>query len=303
MGSAIRTEGLTKRYGSTEALHELDLEVDEGECFGYLGPNGSGKSTTIGLLLGFLRPTSGRAEIFGMDVRRDAKELHGRLAYVGTGASLWPSLTGAEALRFLANLHGSADEAYRDELIERFQLEPDKKVRAYSDGNRQKVLLVAAFATRADLLLLDEPTRGLDPLMEQVFQECVREAHARGQTVFLSSHILSEVDAVCERVAMLRRGRIIETGDLEVLRGLAAVRVEAELEGDAPDLSDVAGVEHLSVDGRIVRCDVTGPMGPLLTRLGSVGVVHLVSREPSLEELFMARYDDRDDDERVIGER
>jgi ABC-2 type transport system ATP-binding protein len=302
MGSAIRTEGLTKRYGSTEALHELDLVVDEGECFGYLGPNGAGKSTTIGLLLGFLRPTSGRAEIFGMDVRRDAEELHGRLAYVGTGASLWPSLTGAEALRFLANLHGSADETYRDELIARFQLEPDKKVRAYSDGNRQKVLLVAAFATRADLLLLDEPTRGLDPLMEQVFQECVREAHARGQTVFLSSHILSEVDAVCDRVAMLRRGRIIETGDLDVLRGLAALRVEAELDGDAPDLSDLSGVDHVSVDGRTVRCDVTGPMGPLLTRLGSVGVARLVTREPSLEELFMARYDDRSDHEQVIGE-
>jgi ABC-2 type transport system ATP-binding protein len=296
MGSAIRTEGLTKRYGTTDALSALDLAVDEGEAFGYLGPNGAGKSTTIGLLLGFLRPTAGRAEIFGMDVRRDAEQLHGRLAYVGTGASLWPSLTGREALRFLANLHGSVDEAYREELLERFQLEPDKKVRAYSDGNRQKVLLVAAFATRADLLLLDEPTRGLDPLMEQVFQECVREAHARGQTIFLSSHILSEVDAVCEKVAMLRRGRLIETGDLEVLRRLAAVRVEAELDGDVPDVTGLAGVDHVVVEGRTLRCDVTGPMAPLLSRLAAAGVARLVTREPSLEELFMAHYDLRDDD-------
>jgi ABC-2 type transport system ATP-binding protein len=303
MGSAIRTEGLTKCYGPTEALVDLDLEVDEGEVFGYLGPNGAGKSTTIGLLLGFLRPTSGRAEIFGLDVRRDAEELHGRLAYVGTGASLWPSLTGAEALRFLANLHGSTDAAYRDELLERFQLDPSKKVRAYSDGNRQKVLLVAAFATRADLLLFDEPTRGLDPLMELVFQECVREAHGRGQTVFLSSHILSEVDAVCERVAMLRRGRLIETGDLEVLRSLAAVRVEADLEGEVPAVADLPGVAHVAVDGRTLRCDVTGPIGPLLARLAPVGVTRLVTREPSLEELFMARYDDRDDDLREVGLR
>ena len=292
MANAIHTEGLTKRYGSADALADLDLDVEVGEVFGYLGPNGAGKSTTIGLLLGFLRATAGRAAIFGLDVRRDAEELHGRIAYVGSGASLWPSLTGAEALRFLANLHGSVDEAYRGELLERFQLEPDKKVRAYSDGNRQKVLLVGAFASRAELLLLDEPTRGLDPLMEQVFQECVREAHERGQTVFLSSHILSEVDAVCDRVAMLRRGRIIETGDLEVLRGLASVKVEADLQGAVPDLSGVTGVDHVEVDGQTVHCQVTGPMGPLLAALAAVGVDRLLTREPSLEELFMARYED-----------
>jgi ABC-2 type transport system ATP-binding protein len=266
--------------------------VEQGDAFGYLGPNGAGKSTTIGLLLGFIRATSGRAEIFGMDVRRDAERLHGRLAYVGSGASLWPSLTGAEALRFLANLHGSVDEQYREELIERFQVEPDKKVRAYSDGNRQKVLLVAALASRADLLLLDEPTRGLDPLMERVFQECVEEAHQRGQTVFLSSHILSEVDAVCDRVAMLRKGRVIERGDLEVLRGLAAIKVEADLLGAVPDVSTLDGVDHIEVDGRTLRCHVTGPMGPLLRVLAGVGVERLTTREPSLEELFMAHYED-----------
>ena len=164
-------------------------------------------------------------------------------------------------------------------------------MRAYSDGNRQKVLLVAAFATRADLLLLDEPTRGLDPLMEQVFQQCVREAHERGQTVFLSSHILSEVDAVCDRVAMLRNGRVIETGDLEVLRGLASVRVEADLREAVPDLSAIEGVDHVAIDGQTVRCQVTGPMGPLLAALAGAGVERLLTREPSLEELFMARYE------------
>jgi ABC-2 type transport system ATP-binding protein len=292
MPTAIHTERLTKRYGTVDALSELDLDVEHGDVFGYLGPNGAGKSTTIGLLLGFIRATSGRAEIFGMDVRRDAERLHERLAYVGSGASLWPSLTGAEALRFIANLHGSVDQGYRAELVERFQLEPDKKVRAYSDGNRQKVLLVAALASRADLLLLDEPTRGLDPLMERVFQECMREAHERGQTVFLSSHILSEVDAVCDRVAMLRKGRVIETGDLEVLRGLAAVKVEADLFGEVPDLSHVEGVDQVEVDGRTVRCHVTGPMGPLLRVLAEVGVERLMTREPSLEELFMAHYED-----------
>jgi ABC-2 type transport system ATP-binding protein len=290
VGCAIRTEGLTKRYGSADALVGLDLEVLEGEVFGLLGPNGAGKSTTIALLLGFIRPTSGRAEIFGLDVRRDARALHGRVAYVPGQADLWPALTGAETLAFLANIHGTVDVAYRDELVARFGLEPDKKVRANSHANRQKVPLVAALASRADLLLLDEPTSGLDPLMEQVFQACVREARDRGQTVFLSSHILSEVEAVCERVAMLRRGRMIEVGELDVLRGLASMRVEADLTSDVPDLSAVPGVEHVSVEGRTVRCDVSGPIGPLLEVLTKAGVDRLTTREPSLEELFVARY-------------
>jgi ABC-2 type transport system ATP-binding protein len=287
---AIRTVGLTKRYGSADALVGLDLEVLEAEVFGFLGPNGAGKSTTIALLLGFIRPTSGHAEVFGLDVRRDARQLHGRIAYVPSETDLWPSLTGAETLEFLANIHGTVDEPYRDELVARFELEADKKVRAYSHGNRQKVPLVAAFASRAELLLLDEPSSGLDPLMEQVFQTCVREARERGQTVFLSSHILSEVEAVCERVAMLRRGRVIEVGELDGLRGLASMRVEAELATDVPDLTALAGVDHVTVEGRTVRCDVTGPIGPLLEVLTSAGVVHLTTREPSLEELFVARY-------------
>jgi ABC-2 type transport system ATP-binding protein len=299
MAAAIRLEKLNKRYGSAEVLAALDLEVSEGEVFGYLGPNGAGKSTTIGVLLGFVRPSGGRAEIFGLDVRADAEQLHGRLAYVPDGANLWPSLTGAETLRFLADLHGTVDEKYRDELTMRFELEVDKKVRAYSRGNRNKVPLVAAFASRADLLVLDEPTSGLDPLMEQVFQACVGEARDRGQTVFLSSHILSEVDAVCDRVAMLRQGRIIETGDLDVLRGLAATRVEAHLTAMVPDVDRIEGVHHVAWDGATLRCHVAGPIGPLLKVLSDAGVERLTTHEPSLEELFVARYGTHDQTEQA----
>ena len=220
MAHAIEIEQLTKRYGAVAAVDGLDLTIDEGEVFGYLGPNGAGKTTTIAILLGLIRATSGTARIFGRDVWRDAPSLHRRIASVPSEANLWPSLTGEEALRFLGNVHGSVDEAYRAELIDRFRLVTDKKIRAYSHGNRQKVRLIAALASRPDLLILDEPTSGLDPLMEQVFQAAVREAAANGQTVLLSSHILSEVEAVCDRVAMLREGRLIETGHLDVLRGL-----------------------------------------------------------------------------------
>ena len=294
MVMAVQTEGLSKQYGATAALAGLDLSIEPGEVFGYLGPNGAGKSTTIALLLGLIRPTAGTARIFGLDVWRDAPEIHRRLAYVPSEANLWPSLTGAEVLRFLGSLHGSVDEAYRDELIARFQLDPDKKVRAYSHGNRQKVLLVAAFAARADLLLLDEPTAGLDPLMEQVFRDCVLEARGRGQTVLLSSHIMSEVEAVCDRVAMLRAGHIIEIGHLDVLRGLAALQVRARLAGPVPDLGGLAGVTDVVVDGSTVECAITGSMQPLLAALVAVGVEHLTTREPSLEELFVAHYGEVD---------
>jgi ABC-2 type transport system ATP-binding protein len=295
MAAAVETEGLTKRYGRAVVLDHLDLTVEAGQVFGYLGPNGSGKSTTISLLLGLIRATSGRARIFGLDAASDGAAVHRRLAFVPSVANLWPSLTGGETIDLLGRLHGSVDADYRDELIERFALTADKKNRAYSHGNRQKVLLIAAFASRADLLLLDEPTTGLDPLMEQVFRECVLEARDRGQTVFLSSHILSEVDAVCDRVAMLRAGRIIETGTLDELRGLAAVRVHARFTGAVPDLAVVEGVSHVRTDGATVECDVTGSIEPLLTVLAGAGVEHLTTREPSLEELFMHRYGDADD--------
>jgi ABC-2 type transport system ATP-binding protein len=289
---AVRTERLSKRYGPTIALDGLDLEIEPGEVFGYLGPNGAGKSTTMALLLGLIRPTAGEARIFDLDAWRDAPAVHRRLAYVPSEANLWPSLTGAETLRFLGAIHGSVDAAYRDELVERFEFEPDKKIRAYSHGNRQKVLLIAAFASRAELLLLDEPTTGLDPLMEQVFRDCVREARDHGQTVLLSSHILSEVEAVCDRVAMLRAGRIVETGHLDVLRGLAAPHVRAVVEMSAPDVSGLPGVSNVLTDGHAIECDVTGSMGPLVDALARAGVVHMTTREPSLEELFMSHYGD-----------
>jgi ABC-2 type transport system ATP-binding protein len=289
---AVRTEHLAKRYGHTIALDGLDLEIEPGEVFGYLGPNGAGKSTTIALLLGLIRPTAGEARIFDLDVWRDAPAVHRRIAYVPSEANLWPSLTGAETLRFLGAIHGSVDDPYRDELVDRFELTLDKKIRAYSHGNRQKVLLIAAFASRADLLLLDEPTTGLDPLMEQVFRECVREARDRGQTVLLSSHILSEVEAVCDRVAMLRAGRIVEIGHLDVLRGLAALRVHAVVEAPVPDLSGLQGVSNFVIDGQTIECDVAGSMEPLLSALVAAGVRHMTTREPSLEELFMSHYGD-----------
>jgi ABC-2 type transport system ATP-binding protein len=287
---AIRTEDLSKTFGDTRALVSLNLEVATGEVIGYLGPNGAGKTTTIRLLLGLIRQTSGRAEIFGVDCQADPVEAHRRLAYVPGEVNLWPSLTGTETLHLLGRVHGSVDEAYRDLLLQRFEFDPSKKVRAYSKGNRQKLILIAGLMTRADLLLLDEPTSGLDPLMERVFRECMLDARQRGQTIFLSSHILSEVEAVCDRVAILRAGELVEVGTLAEMRHLSALQVEAEMEGPVPDLSGVPGVSSLEVDGDRVRCHVTGSIEPLLSVLSAAGVRHLVSREPSLEELFLAHY-------------
>lgn len=288
--TAIRTVGLSKRYGSVDALRDLDFELAEGEVVGYLGPNGAGKTTTIRLLLGLIRPTKGRAEIFGLDCQREAVEAHRRLAYVAGEASLWPALTGSETLHLLGQVQGRVDPAYRDELIERFDLDPSKRVRAYSKGNRQKLILIAALMTRPDLLLLDEPTNGLDPLMEQAFRRCIGEARERGQTVFLSSHILSEVEALCDRVGILRDGVLVEMGTLAQLRHLSALTVEATFDGSVPDLSGVPGVSAVQRDGRVVRCQVQGSLEPLLKVLAASGVQGLLSREPSLEEIFLAHY-------------
>ncbi len=287
---AIRTTLLCKRYGSVDALKDLDLEVAPGEVVGYLGPNGAGKTTTIRLLLGLIRPTGGRAEIFGFDCQREPVEAHRRLAYVAGEASLWPSLTGAETLHLLARVQGHIDIAYRDELIARFELDPSKKVRAYSKGNRQKLILIAALMARPDLLVLDEPTSGLDPLMEQAFRHCIHEAKERGQTVFLSSHILSEVEALCDRVGILRAGRLVEMGTLAEMRHLSSLTVEATFDGSVPDLTRVPGVSSIQVEGRVVRCQVRGTIEPLLKVVAAAGVHELLSREPSLEELFLAHY-------------
>jgi ABC-2 type transport system ATP-binding protein len=294
---AIQTVGLTKSYRGVAALESLDLEVAPGEVVGYLGPNGAGKTTTIRLLLGLINATAGRAEIFGLDCRREVVAVHRRLAVVGGEPGLWPSLTGAETIHLLGRVQGRVDEGYRDELISRFDLDPSKKVRAYSKGNRQKVVLIAALMTRPDLLVLDEPTAGLDPLMEQAFRLSIAEAKDRGQTVFLSSHILSEVEALCDRVGILKAGKLVEMGTLAEMRHLSALAVEATFGSPLPPatvaaVSGLPGVTAVQSDDRSLRCHVQGSIEPLLEVLVSVGVTRLVSREPSLEELFLALYGD-----------
>jgi ABC-2 type transport system ATP-binding protein len=293
---AIATEGLSKRYGETLALDGLDLRVGAGEVYGYLGPNGAGKTTTIRLLLGLHRPTSGRAELFGIDAWGDPVTAHRRVAYVAGEPFLWPSMTAAETFEFLARLRGGTDVAYRDELVERFQLDTRKKVRALSKGNRQKVQLIAALATRADLLLLDEPTSGLDPLMEVAFRDCVKEAKERGQGIFLSSHILSEVEAVCDRVGILKDGKLVDQGTLQELRHLGVQTVEVTFTGPAPELPPLTGVQAESAGPNALRFEVSGSVGPLIAALAGHPVATLTSREPSLEEIFLHHYDGSDGD-------
>jgi ABC-2 type transport system ATP-binding protein len=291
VSAAIHTEQLSKRYGATVALESLDLTVAKGEVYGYLGPNGSGKTTTLRLLLGLHRPSGGRAELFGLDAWRDPVRAHRHVAYVAGEPFLWPSLTSAETFEFLARLHGGTDVAYREVLVDRFRLDVSKKVRALSKGNRQKVQLITALATRADLLLLDEPTSGLDPLMEMAFRECVNEAKQRGQTVFLSSHILSEVEALCDRVGILREGRLVDEGTLAQLRHLAAQTVEVTFAGRAPELPRLEGVHAQSAGPNALRFEVSGAIGPLISALAEHPVASLSSREPSLEEIFLHHYD------------
>jgi ABC-2 type transport system ATP-binding protein len=290
MSAPVEVRGLVKRYGEIVAVDDVDLTVEAGDVYGYLGPNGAGKTTTIRLLLGLIRATAGRAEIFGVDAQAEPVEAHRRTAYVPGEANLWPSLTGAETLHLLGRVQGKVDLSYRDLLIERFDFDPSKKVRTYSKGNRQKLILIAGLMSRADLLLLDEPTAGLDPLMERAFRICVAEARERGQTVFLSSHILSEVEVLCDRVAILRAGRLAEVGTLAEMRHLSALTVEAEVDGAVPDLSNVPGVTGVVVEGERITCHVTGSIEPLLSVFAAAGVRHLTSREPSLEELFLAHY-------------
>jgi ABC-2 type transport system ATP-binding protein len=296
-GAAIHTEGLSKHYGSTLALDALDLTVRRGEVYGYLGPNGAGKTTTIRLLLGLHRPSAGRGELFGCDVWREPVAAHRHVAYVAGEPFLWPALTSEETFEFLARLHGGTDVSYRNELVQRFQLDVRKKVRALSKGNRQKVQLVAALATRADLLLLDEPTSGLDPLMEVAFRDCINEAKARGQTVFLSSHILGEVEALCDRVGILRRGRLVDQGTLRELRHLAAQTVDVTFVGEPPSLPSLPGVSVTSAGPNALRFEVSGAIGPLIAALAEAGgdrIKTLTSREPSLEEIFLHHYDGSD---------
>jgi len=290
---AIQAEGLTKRYGETLALDSLDLSIEPGEVYGYLGPNGAGKTTTIRCLLGIHRPTSGRAELFGVDAWGGPVQAHRRVAYVAGEPYLWPAMTGAQTLEFLARLHGGTDKAYRDELVQRFDLDTSKKVRTLSKGNRQKVQLVAALATRADLLVLDEPTSGLDPLMEMVFRDCITAAKERGQAVFLSSHILSEVEAVCDRVGILKEGKLVDQGTLAELRHLSTQTMDVTFEGQAPELPPLPGVRVQQAGPNALRFEVAGSVGPVVTALAGHPVTALVSREPSLEEIFLHHYDGR----------
>ncbi|MEU4316158.1 ABC transporter ATP-binding protein [Nocardia sp. NPDC024068] len=291
MTSAIHIRDLHKHFGQVRALDGLDLEVTEGEVHGFLGPNGAGKSTTIRVLLGLLARTSGEVRMLDRDPWADAVALHRELAYVPGDVTLWPSLSGGETIDLLAAMRGGLDRDRRAELIDRFELDPRKKARTYSKGNRQKVALVSAFSSNARLLLLDEPTSGLDPLMEQVFRECVTEAAGRGATVLLSSHILSEVEALCERVTIIRGGRTVESGTLSAMRHLSRTSITAELTGDPGDIAAIPGVADVSLNDGTLRCQVDGDhLAELIRVLGDTGVRSLVSQPPTLEELFMRHY-------------
>ncbi|CNE24511.1 ABC-type multidrug transport system%2C ATPase component [Mycobacterium tuberculosis] len=288
----IAVSGLVKSFGRTRALDGLDLTVRQGEVHGFLGPNGAGKSTTIRVLLGLLRADAGTARLLGGDPWRDATRLHRRLAYVPGDVTLWPSLSGGEVIDLLGRMRGGIDPRRKAELLDRFELDPRKKGRAYSKGNRQKVGLVAALASDAELLLLDEPTSGLDPLMEEVFQECVREERRTGRTVLLSSHILSEVEALCDRVTIIRNGVAVESGTLDELRHLTRTSIHAELAAPLDGLP-LPGVHDLRADGTAVTFEVDTPqLDAALRALTAIGVRSLVSRPPTLEELFLRHYKD-----------
>jgi ABC-2 type transport system ATP-binding protein len=308
---AIEVDGLRKRFGATVALDGLDLRVGPGEVHGFLGPNGAGKSTTIRVLLGLLRVDGGTVRLLDGDPWRDAVALHRRLAYVPGDVDLWPNLTGGEAIDVISRLRGGLDRARRDAMVERFGLDPTKRGRTYSKGNRQKVALVAALAADVELLVLDEPTSGLDPLMEAVFQDCIREARDEGRTVLLSSHILAEVEALCDRVSIIRQGRTVESGTLDELRHLTRTSIDAEVEEEPAGLDALTGVHGLSVEStgvgeadafRVVggvggrhrvRFDVDTPqLAAAIAHLSGLGIRSLASHPPTLEELFLRHYGD-----------
>jgi ABC-2 type transport system ATP-binding protein len=289
--AAISVTGLSKAFGGAKALDGLDLSVATGEVHGFLGPNGSGKTTTIRVLLGLLRPDSGEVRMLGRDPWRDAVALHRRLAYVPGDVTLWPGITGGEVIDLLGRMRGGLDKGRRDELLERFDLDPRKKARTYSKGNRQKVALIAALAADAELLLLDEPSAGLDPLMESVFQQCVLEVKRQGRTVLLSSHILAEVEALCDRVSIIRLGRTVETGTLGDLRHLTRTSIAVETARPPTGLDGLPGVHDVLVDDHHARFDVdTAELDAVVRRLAPLGVRSLTSTPPTLEELFLRHY-------------
>jgi ABC-2 type transport system ATP-binding protein len=304
MTAVISVSGLVKTFGRTRALDGLDLEVRAGEVHGFLGPNGSGKSTTIRVLLGLLRPAAGRVQLLGGDPWRDAVALHRRLAYVPGDVTLWPTISGGEVIDLLSRLRGGTDPRRREELLERLELDPRKKARTYSKGNRQKVALVAALASDVELLVLDEPTSGLDPLMEATFQECIREARSEGRTVLLSSHILAEAEALCDRVSIIRLGRTVRSGTLAELRSLTRTSVTAETVRPVAGLAGLPGVHALQVsDGRVVFEVDHDQLGDAVQRLTDAGLRSLVSAPPTLEQLFLRQYGDEPAGADLAGSR
>jgi ABC-2 type transport system ATP-binding protein len=293
MTTAISVSGLCKSFGRTRALDGLNLTIETGEVHGFLGPNGAGKSTTIRILLGLLRADSGTARLLDGDPWHDATALHSRLAYVPGDVTLWPNLTGGEVIDLLGRLRGGLNPKRKADLLARFDLDPTKKGRGYSKGNRQKVALVAALASDVELLLLDEPTAGLDPLMEAQFRDCVAEERAKGRTVLLSSHILAEVEALCDRVSIVRNGRTADSGTLTELRHLTRTSIQADLTGPPTGIADLPGVHDARITGTQLRCEVdTDQLDALLRRLTQIGVRALVSQPPTLEELFLRHYRD-----------
>ncbi len=292
MTAVIHTEQLTKSYGPHRGITELDLDVEEGEIFGFLGPNGAGKTTTMRVLLDLIRPTSGRAEVFGIETTADPVAIHRRLGYLPGEFDLYDRLTGADTIAYFANLRGGVDAGYVAELIERLDLDPSRRFKEYSKGNKQKVGLVVALQHRPDLLILDEPTSGLDPLVQRTFFDIVREARIEGRTVFLSSHIIDEVDRTCDRVAIIREGRLVQVDSIEAIRRLAFHHVELKFSAPVASaiFSSIDGVSDIEVDGHVVRMRVAGPIGGVLAAAAPHGIVDVVSREPNLEDVFLAQY-------------
>ncbi|MCA1038336.1 ABC transporter ATP-binding protein [Bacillus infantis] len=287
----IETNSLVKRFGKFTALNEINIDVNEGEVYGFIGPNGAGKSTTIKILLGILKATSGEARLFGRDAWKDAVDIHKKIAYVPGDVNLWPNLTGGEAIDLFARLRGARDIKRTNELLEKFNLDPSKKSRTYSKGNRQKVALVSAFSSDAELFILDEPTSGLDPLMEIVFQECVIEAKNQGKSILLSSHILSEVEKLCDRVGIIRQGEIIETGSLAKLRHLTRTHLIFQTSKVVPGLDSLKGVHELKADGGSISLKADAEeLGEILQYISQFGINKLESMPPTLEELFMRHY-------------
>jgi ABC-2 type transport system ATP-binding protein len=292
MTPVIKTERLTKSYGSHRGIVDVDLEVEQGEVFGFLGPNGAGKTTTIRLLLDLIRPSSGRALVFGIDSKADPVAIHRRVGYLPGEFSLYDKLSGEQLLTYFANLRGGVDVAYQRSLVERFDLDPSRRLKEYSKGNKQKVGLITALQHRPDLLVLDEPTGGLDPLVQHTFFAVIREAVAEGRTIFLSSHVLSEVAKTCDRVAIIRDGRLVRVDRVDALRDIAHHEVELRFSGPVPTsaFERLAGVSDVSVEDRTLRLKVFGPIAPVVRQASQYELLDFVSREPSLEEIFLAEY-------------